>query len=75
MLSDEDIIEKYRDINFAGSFSGARNFQVFLKTELNEDIPLTRIYQILKNSLFMLFHKSQLEDFQEENIPLLDLVA
>ena len=46
MLSDEDIIEKYRDINFAGAFSEARNFQVFLKTELNEDIPLTRIYQI-----------------------------
>ena len=63
MLSDEDIIEKYRDINFAGAFSGARNFQVFLKTELNEDIPLTRIYQILKKLPFYVISQKPIRRF------------
>jgi hypothetical protein len=63
MLSDEDIIEKYRDINFAGAFSGSRNFQVFLKTELNEDIPLTRIYQILKKEPFYIISQKAIRRF------------
>ena len=41
MLSDEDIIEKYRDINFAGAFSGARNFNQPLTFDItNVDILL-----------------------------------
>jgi len=49
MLTDERLEELYRDKTFYGSFSGARNFQSFLKTELNEDVPLKRIYSVLKN--------------------------
>ncbi len=48
VLSDEEIIKYYKDPKFPGSFAGASTFQTFLKTELNENIPLSRIYNILK---------------------------
>ena len=48
MLSNERLKELYQDPTFYGSFSGARNFQTFLKTDFNEDINLDRIYNVLK---------------------------
>ena len=48
MLSDEELLELYRDKTFPGAYSGGRNFKIFLKTEKGEDIPLTRIYRVLK---------------------------
>ena len=63
MLTDEEIIEKYRDLNFPGAFSGARNFQIFLKTDLNEDIPLSRIYQILKTQPFYIISQKAIRRF------------
>ena len=63
MLSDEELLEKYQDINFAGAFSGARTFQVFLKTELNEDVTLKRIYQILKAQPFYIISQKPIRKF------------
>jgi hypothetical protein len=54
MLTDKEIAEKYCDINFRGAFTGARTFQMFLKTDLNEDIGLKQIYNILKAQPFYL---------------------
>lgn len=48
MLSDEEILKLYNDPSFDGSFSGARVFRDFLYAEKNELVPLTRIYNILK---------------------------
>ena len=48
MFSDDELRELYQDPTFYGSFSGARNFQIFLKTDFNEDIPIDRIYKVLK---------------------------
>ena len=48
MLNDEELKELYQNPTFYGSFSGARNFQIFLKTDYNEDISLDKIYNILK---------------------------
>jgi len=36
MLSDEQILNLYKDIDFPGSWSGARTFQMFLKLNKNE---------------------------------------
>lgn len=47
-LSSEDLLKLYQDHTFPGSFSGARTFQMFLKTEKNEDVPLYEIYKVLK---------------------------
>jgi hypothetical protein len=48
MLSDEQILNLYKDIDFPGSWSGARTFQMFLKLNKNEYVTLHRIYKILK---------------------------
>jgi hypothetical protein len=63
MLSDEEIIAKFRDPDFPGSFSGARNFQVFLKTDLNEYVPLKRIYSILKSLPFYVISQRPIRRF------------
>ncbi len=63
MLSDEEIADKYRDINFPGAFSGARNFQMFLKTDLDEDIDLKRIYNILKAQPFYVISQKPIRRF------------
>ncbi len=36
MLSDEQILNLYKDTDFPGSWSGARTFQMFLKFDKNE---------------------------------------
>lgn len=48
VLSDEEILKYYKDPKFPGSYTGASTFQTFLKTDLNENIPLSRIYNLLK---------------------------
>lgn len=48
MLTDEEILKLYNTPSFDGSFSGARVFRDFLYAEKNELIPLSRIYEILK---------------------------
>jgi len=49
MLSDEEIINLWQDKQFGGSFSGIKNFKLFLKTDLNENISEKRLYTIFKN--------------------------
>jgi hypothetical protein len=63
MLTDGEIVEKYRDILFPGAFSGIRNFQMFLKTELNEDVNLKRIYDILKKEPFYIISQKPIRRF------------
>lgn len=48
MLTEEELKNLYLDEKFYGSFSGARNFQTFLRTDLNEEVPLDKIYRVLK---------------------------
>lgn len=48
-LSDTELVDLYQDETFPGSFAGARTFQQFLKTEKNENVPLSKIYKVLKS--------------------------
>jgi len=63
MLSDEEILKLYRDKNFSGSYSGVRTFQVLLKTQLNVDVPLKRLYDILKTDPIYLMHLQPIKHF------------
>lgn len=63
MLSDEDLLKLYRDKSFPGAFSGARNFQLFLKTDLNEDVPLSRIYTLLKQEPYYIISQRPIRKF------------
>lgn len=48
-LTDTELADLYQNETFPGSFSGARTFQQFLKTEKNENVPLSQIYKVLKS--------------------------
>jgi len=48
LLSSEDLLRLYQDKDFPGSYSGARTFQMFLKTDKGEDVSLHDIYKVLK---------------------------
>ena len=63
MLTDQEIEDLYRDKTFYGSFSGALNFQTFLKTQLNEDVSLKRIYSILKKMPFYVISQRPIRRF------------
>jgi len=54
MLSDEEILKYWRDEKFSGSYRGGRIFQSLLKTDLNEDVPLSRIYKVLSKGSYNL---------------------
>jgi len=49
-LSDSDILKLSQSKDFDGAFSGPANLRKFLYTDFGEDIPLRRIYNILKKS-------------------------
>lgn len=70
MLTDQQIEELYRDKNFYGAFSGALNFQTFLKTELNEDVSLKRIYSILKKMPFYVISQRPIRRFPRRKYDL-----
>jgi len=63
MLSDAQIIDKYTDGSFGGSFSGARTFQIFLKTDLGEDISLNRIKGILNQLPFYIISQRPIRKY------------
>lgn len=63
MLSDTEILRLYRDPTFPAAFSGMRNFQTYLKTELNEDVPLTKLLSIFKKEPFYVVSQRQITRF------------
>jgi hypothetical protein len=56
MITDEKILELWRNPSFAGSYRGIRTFQILLKTDLNIDISQNRLYQILRKDSNFLIH-------------------
>lgn len=63
MLSNEDILRLYQDKNFPGSFSGVRNFQLFLKTKLNEYVPEKKLFEVLKTLPLYIVHQKPIRKF------------
>jgi len=63
MLSDTEILNLYRDPNFPAAFSGIRYFQTYLKTELNEEVPINRLYSIFKKEPFYVVSQRQITRF------------
>lgn len=57
MISDTKLLKLWRDPSFNGSFRGARTFQVLLKTDLNIDVPLRRLYKVLAKDQIYLIHQ------------------
>ena len=62
-LSDSEIIQLYHDPEFPGSFSGARTFQMFLKTDKNVDLPIPKIYSLLKQIPLYIMNQKRIRKF------------
>lgn len=63
MLTDQQILNYYQDETFPGSFGSAKVFQTFLKTDLNEYVPLTKIYKLLQTQPFYVYQLRQRKRF------------
>jgi IS30 family transposase len=55
-VSDEKLLELWKDPDFDGSFRGIKTFQAFLKTDKNIDVSEQRLYKVLKNDSIYLLH-------------------
>ena len=56
-VSDQKIIELWRDPSFSGSYRGIKTFQLLLKTDLNIDISEHRLLNIIKKDPIFLIHQ------------------
>jgi len=63
MLSDEQILNLYKDTDFPGAWSGARTFQMFLKFDKHENMALHRIYKILKQIPLYVMNQRRIRRF------------
>jgi len=63
MLTDAQIVDKYTDSDFGGSFSGVKTFQIFLKTDLNEHVSQNRLKQILNQLPFYIVSQRPIRTF------------
>jgi len=56
-VSDERLLELWKDPHFEGSFRGLNAFQTILKTNLNIDVSQKRLREIFRNERFYLIHQ------------------
>lgn len=56
-VSDQKLLQLWRDPNFSGSYRGVKTFKILLKTDLNIDVSESRLYNILKNDRIFLIHQ------------------
>ena len=56
-LSDEKIIELWKNIDFSGSYRGIHMFRVLLHTDLGIDISEARLYSALSKEPTFLMHQ------------------
>ena len=48
-ISDDKLLELWRDPIFSGSYIGVKTFQILLKTDLNINLSESRLFKILRN--------------------------
>jgi len=58
-ISDEKLIQLWRDPNFSGSYRGIKTFQLLLKTDLDIDVSEKRLYKVLKKDQIFLIHQKR----------------
>ena len=66
MISDEEILNLWKDKTFSGSFRGIKTFQACLKTDKNIDISEHRLYSILKQEPLFLTHQRSKKNLKDD---------
>ena len=56
-ISDEKLLQLWRDPNFSGSYRGAKTFQILLKTDLGNDVSQKLLYHVFKTEPIFLIHQ------------------
>ena len=56
-ISDEKIIELWKNIDFPAAYRGISTFKVLLKTDLGIDVSTSRLYRVLQNEPLFLMHQ------------------
>ncbi len=66
-ISDEKLLELWRDPNFSGSYRGIKTFQILLKTDLNIDVSEKRLYSVLKRDKNYIMHQKPVRNFERRH--------
>ena len=66
-ISDDKLLELWRDPNFSGSYRGVKTFQILLKTDLNINVSESRLYKILRNDQIFLMHQRKTKKIQRRS--------
>ena len=67
-ISDEKLLQLWRDPNFSGSYRGAKTFQILLKTDLGINVSQKRLYQVFKSDPIFLIHQRPIRKFPRRKI-------
>ncbi|MBM3939083.1 MAG: transposase family protein, partial [Sphingomonadales bacterium] len=62
-ISDNEILNLWRDIDFPASFRGVKTFQAVLKTDRNIDVPEKRLKEVLRQDPIFLIHQIKPQTF------------
>lgn len=64
MVSDEELLQLWRDPNFSGSYRGIKTFQIFLKTDKNIDVSQEHLYKVVKRDPIFLIHQRPIRNIE-----------
>ena len=56
-ISDDEIIQLRKNIDFSGAYRGISTFKVLLKTDLGVDVSSSRLHRVLQNEPIFLMHQ------------------
>jgi hypothetical protein len=63
-VSDEQLLQLWRDPNFSGSYRGIKSFQILLKTDKNINVSQDRLYSVLKKDRIFLIHQRPIRNIE-----------
>ena len=66
-ISDEKLLQLWRDPNFSGSYQGVKTFQILLKTDLNVDVSQRRLFKVLKTDKNYIMHQKPVRNFERRH--------
>jgi hypothetical protein len=66
-ITDERLLELWRDPNFSGSYRGIKTFQILLKTDLDIDVSTKRLFSVLKKDKNYIMHQKPVRNFERRH--------
>jgi hypothetical protein len=63
-ISDEEILRLWKSPSFAGHFVGSKKMALLLKTDMNIDVPESRILKVLSKDPIFITHQRRREKIQ-----------